>query len=77
MRADVVLGERPLEQPKWGYSRRWSGMGQTCRGAVVDHSQPSLVAVARTLDRLGAEGTRATFLAGVGRESIGRRAGGK
>jgi hypothetical protein len=73
----VVLGERPLEQPKWGYSRRWSGMGQACHGVVVDHSQPSLVVVARTSDRLGVAGSRATSLAEVGRENIDRREGGK
>jgi hypothetical protein len=52
-------------------------MGQACHGVVVDHSQPSLVVVARTSDRLGAAGSRATSLAGVGRESIGRREGDK
>lgn len=73
----LVLGERPLEQPKWGYSHRWSGRGQACHGAVVDHNQPSLVVVARTSDRLGAADSRATSLAEAGRESIDRREGDK
>jgi hypothetical protein len=73
----LVLGERPLELPKWGYSPRWSGMGQACHGAAVGHNQPSLVVVARTSDRLGVAGSRATSLAEVGMESIDRREGGK
>jgi hypothetical protein len=48
-------------------------MGQACHGAVVDHNQPSLVVAARTSDRLGAAGSRATSLAEVGRGSIDRR----
>jgi hypothetical protein len=73
----LVLGERPLEQPKWGYSRQWSGMGQACHGEAVDYNQPSLVVAVRTSDRLGAVGSRATSLAEVGKESIDRREGDK
>jgi len=69
----LVLDGRLLEQPKWGYSRRWSGMERACHGVVAQCNRSNLVAVARTWDRLGVEDSRATSAVGEGTESIDRR----
>lgn len=70
----LVPGVVPTELPSLARSLLMSHMVLACHAVDVGHSLPIQgVVVARTSDRLGAGGNRATSLAEVGMQSMDRR----